>query len=313
MDKNSKIFIAGHRGMVGSAIERKFRSCGYTNILTRTHSELDLCDPGKVKEFFDNENPDHVVIAAAKVGGIMANNTYPVEFLLQNLAIQNNLITEAWKHNVKKLCFLGSSCIYPAHAPQPIKEEYLLTGSLEPTNEAYALAKITGYKLCCYLSREYGFNTISLMPCNLYGTNDNYHPQNSHVFPALVRKFVEAVRNDVKEITLWGTGTPLREFMHVDDVAEAVVYFMENHNDPDIINIGYGSDITIRELAEKIADAAGFSGKIVWDDSKPDGMYRKLMDSSRAHSLGWSPKISLEAGIARTVKEFSESHDFRGQ
>lgn len=313
MDKNSKIFIAGHRGMVGSAIERKFRSCGYTNILTRTHSELDLCDPGKVKEFFDNENPDHVVIAAAKVGGIMANNTYPVEFLLQNLAIQNNLITEAWKHKVKKLCFLGSSCIYPAHAPQPIKEEYLLTGSLEPTNEAYALAKITGYKLCCYLSREYGFNTISLMPCNLYGTNDNYHPQNSHVFPALVRKFVEAVRNDVKEITLWGTGTPLREFMHVDDVADAVVYFMENHNDPDIINIGYGSDITIRELAEKIADAAGFTGKIVWDASKPDGMYRKLMDSSRAHSLGWSPKISLEEGIARTVKEFSESHDFRGQ
>ena len=313
MDKNSKIFIAGHRGMVGSAIERKFRSCGYTNILTRTHSELDLCDPGKVKEFFDNENPDQVVIAAAKVGGIMANNTYPVEFLLQNLAIQNNLITEAWKHKVKKLCFLGSSCIYPAHAPQPIKEEYLLTGSLEPTNEAYALAKITGYKLCCYLSREYGFNTISLMPCNLYGTNDNYHPQNSHVFPALVRKFVEAVRNDVKEITLWGTGTPLREFMHVDDVAEAVVYFMENHNDPDIINIGYGSDITIRELAEKIADAAGFTGKIVWDASKPDGMYRKLMDSTRAHSLGWSPKISLEAGIARTVKEFSESRDFRGQ
>ena len=313
MDKNSKIFIAGHRGMVGSAIERKFRRSGYNNILTRTHSELDLCDLGKVKEFFDNENPDYVVIAAAKVGGIMANNTYPVEFLLQNLAIQNNVITEAWKHNVKKLCFLGSSCIYPAHAPQPIKEDYLLTGSLEPTNEAYAIAKITGYKLCCYLSREYGFNTISLMPCNLYGTNDNYHPQNSHVFPALIRKFVEGVRNNTKEITLWGTGTPLREFLHVDDVAGAVVYFLENHNDPDIINIGYGSDITIRELAEKIADAAGYTGKIVWDTSKPDGMYRKLMDSSKAHALGWRPEISLEEGIARTIKEFSECSSFRGQ
>ena len=313
MDKNSKIFIAGHRGMVGSAIERKFRRSGYNNILTRTHSELDLCDLGKVKEFFDNENPDYVVIAAAKVGGIMANNTYPVEFLLQNLAIQNNVITEAWKHNVKKLCFLGSSCIYPAHAPQPIKEDYLLTGSLEPTNEAYAIAKITGYKLCCYLSREYGFNTISLMPCNLYGTNDNYHPQNSHVFPALIRKFVEGVRNNTKEISLWGTGTPLREFLHVDDVAGAVVYFLENHNDPDIINIGYGSDITIRELAEKIADAAGYTGIIVWVTSKPDGMYRKLMDSSKAHALGWHPEISLEEGIARTIKEFSECSSFRGQ
>lgn len=313
MDKNSKIFIAGHRGMVGSAIERKFRSCGFTNILTRSHRELDLCDPVKVKEFFDTETPDYVIVAAAKVGGIMANNTYPVEFLLQNLAIQNNVISEAWKHNVKKLCFLGSSCIYPAHAQQPIREEYLLTGSLEPTNEAYALAKITGYKLCCYLAREYGFNTISLMPCNLYGTNDNYHPQNSHVFPAFIRKFVEAVRNDAKEVTLWGTGAPLREFMHVDDVANAVVYFMENHNDPGIINIGYGSDITIRELAEKIADAAGYTGKIVWDVSKPDGMYRKLMDSSKARALGWKPEISLEAGIARTIKEFSESCDFRGQ
>ena len=313
MDKNSKIFIAGHRGMVGSAIERKFRSSGFTNLLTRTHSELDLCDPGKVKEFFDKETPDYVVLAAAKVGGIMANSRNPVEFLLQNLAIQNNVITEAWKHHVKKLCFLGSSCIYPAHSRQPIKEEYLLTGSLEPTNEAYALAKISGYKLCCYLAQEYGFNTISLMPCNLYGTNDNYHPQNSHVFPALIRKFVEAVRNNDQEVTLWGTGAPLREFMHVDDVANAVVYFMENHNDPNIINIGYGSDITIRELAEKIAAATGYTGKIVWDASKPDGMYRKLMDSTKAQRLGWSPEISLDHGIARTVKEFSESSEFRGQ
>ena len=299
--------------MVGSAVERAFRRHGFTDILTRSHSELDLCDPVQVREFFDREQPEYVVLAAAKVGGIMANNSYPVEFLLQNLAIQNNVITEAWKHKVKKLCFLGSSCIYPAHAPQPIKEEYLLSGTLEPTNEAYALAKITGYKLCCYLSREYGFNTISLMPCNLYGTNDNYHPQFSHVFPAFIRKFVEAVRNNLPEVTLWGSGNPLREFLHVDDVAEAVVYFMENHNDPDVINIGYGSDITIRELAEKISASAGYKGKIVWDNSKPDGMYRKLMDSSRARALGWMPQITLEHGIARTIEEFSQMDDFRGK
>ena len=313
MEKSAAVFIAGHKGMVGSAIERAFKRNGYTNILTRSHAELDLCDPLRVKEFFDREQPEYVVLAAARVGGIMANNTQPVEFLLQNLSIQNNVITEAWKHGVKKLCFLGSSCIYPAHAPQPIKEEYLLSGTLEPTNEAYALAKITGYKLCCYLTREYGFNTISLMPCNLYGTNDNYDLQNSHVFPAFIRKFVEAVRNKLPEVTLWGSGKPLREFLHVDDVAEAVVYFMENHNDPDVINIGYGSDITIRELAEKIAAAAGFTGEILWDSSKPDGMYRKLMDSSRARTFGWAPGITLEEGIARTVREFSEADDIRGK
>ena len=313
MEKSAAVFIAGHKGMVGSAIERAFKRNGYTNILTRSHAELDLCDPLRVKEFFDREQPEYVVLAAARVGGIMANNTQPVEFLLQNLSIQNNVITEAWKHGVKKLCFLGSSCIYPAHAPQPIKEEYLLSGTLEPTNEAYALAKITGYKLCCYLTREYGFNTISLMPCNLYGTNDNYDLQNSHVFPAFIRKFVEAVRNKLPEVTLWGSGKPLREFLHVDDVAEAVVYFMENHNDPDVINIGYGSDITIRELAEKIAAAAGFTGEILWDSSKPDGMYRKLMDSSRARAFGWAPGITLEEGIARTVREFSEADDFHGK
>lgn len=313
MEKSAAVFIAGHKGMVGSAIERAFKRNGYTNILTRSHAELDLCDPLQVKEFFDREQPEYVVLAAARVGGIMANNTQPVEFLLQNLSIQNNVITEAWKHGVKKLCFLGSSCIYPAHAPQPIKEEYLLSGTLEPTNEAYALAKITGYKLCCYLTREYGFNTISLMPCNLYGTNDNYDLQNSHVFPAFIRKFVEAVRNKIPEVTLWGSGKPLREFLHVDDVAEAVVYFMENHNDPNVINIGYGSDITIRELAEKIADAVGFTGEILWDSSKPDGMYRKLMDSSRARAFGWAPGITLEEGIARTVREFSEADDFRGK
>ena len=313
MDKDASIFIAGHRGMVGSAVERAFRRSGFGNIVTRTHAELDLCDSGQVRTFFERERPEYVVLAAAKVGGIMANCSYPVEFLLQNLSIQNNVITEAWRSGVRKLCFLGSSCIYPARSPQPIKEEYLLGGALEPTNEAYALAKIAGYKLCCYLTREYGFGTISLMPCNLYGTNDNYHLENGHVFPALIRRFREAVRSGADEVVLWGTGAPLREFLHVDDLADAVVHFMEHHDDPQVINVGYGSDITIRELAEKIAEASGYAGRILWDDSKPDGMYRKLMDSSRARALGWAPKITLDQGIARTVREFSQSCDFRGR
>ena len=234
----------------------------------------------------------------------MANKTHCAEFLLENLEIQNNVIMQSYLHGVKKFCFLGSSCIYPCRAPQPIKEEYLLTGPLEPTNEGYALAKIAGYKLCLYLSKQYGWNTVSLMPCNLYGTNDNYDPENSHVFPAFVRRFVTAVRENKTEEVLWGTGSPLREFLHVDDVANAVYYFMQNHNDPEVINIGYGSDITIRELAEKIAAAAGFKGEIKWDASKPDGMYRKLMDSSRAHALGWKPEISLDEGISRTIREY---------
>ena len=290
--------------MVGSACVRKFEKEGYCNILKRTHAELDLRDQAAVKAFFEAEKPDYVVLASAKVGGIMANKTQCAEFLLENLEIQNNVIMQSYLNGVKKLCFLGSSCIYPCQAPQPIREEYLLTGSLEPTNEGYALAKIAGYKLCLYLTRQYGWPTISLMPCNLYGTNDNYHPENSHVFPALIRRFVTAAKEEKAEETLWGTGQPMREFLHVDDVANAVYFFMQNHNEPEVINIGYGSDITIKELAEKIASVAGYQGKISWDATKPDGMYRKLMDSGKAAKLGWRPQISLEEGIERTITEY---------
>jgi len=307
IDKQAKIFICGHQGMVGSACVRKFESEGYSNILKRTHAEVDLRNQQAVKELFDRENPDYVILAGAKVGGIMANKRHCAEFLLENLEIQNNVIMQSYLHGVKKFCFLGSSCIYPCGSPQPIKEEYLLTGPLEPTNEGYALAKIAGYKLCLYLSRQYGWNTISLMPCNLYGTNDNYHEENSHVFPALIRRFVTAAAERRPEEVLWGSGKPLREFLHVDDVANAVYYFMQNHNEPEIINIGYGSDITIRELAEKISIAAGYTGKISWDSSKPDGMFRKLMDSTKARQLGWQPEISLDEGINRTIREFRDT------
>ena len=247
-----------------------------------------------------------MILAGAKVGGIMANKTHCAEFLLENLEIQNNVIMQSYLHGVRKFCFLGSSCIYPCRAPQPIREEYLLTGPLEPTNEGYALAKIAGYKLCLYLSRQYGWNTVSLMPCNLYGTNDNYDPENSHVFPAFVRRFVTAARENKTEEVLWGTGAPLREFLHVDDVANAVYFFLQHHNDPEVVNIGSGSDITIRELAGKIAAAAGFRGEIRWDASRPDGMYRKLMDSSKARKLGWNPEITLDEGIERTVREYAD-------
>jgi len=304
IDKNSRIFVCGHRGMVGSACVRKFQQEGYANILTRTHQELNLRDQAAVKAFFEAEKPDYVILASAKVGGIMANKTHCAEFLLENLEIQNNVIMQSYLNGVKKLCFLGSSCIYPCQAPQPIKEDYLLTGPLEPTNEGYALAKISGYKLCFYLTKQYGWPTVSLMPCNLYGTNDNYDLVNSHVFPALIRRFVEAAEEKRPEEILWGTGKPLREFLHVDDVANAVYHFMQNRSEPEVVNIGYGSDITIRELAEKIATAAGFHGRISWDSSKPDGMYRKLMDSSRAHAMGWKPQITLDEGIRRTVQEF---------
>lgn len=290
--------------MVGSACVRKLEKEGYSNILKRTHAELDLRNQQAVKTFFEKEKPEYVILAGAKVGGIIANKNQPAEFLLENLEIQNNVIMESFRNGVKKLCFLGSSCIYPCHAPQPIKEEYLLTGPLEPTNEGYALAKIAGYKLCLYLAMEYGFNAVSLMPCNLYGTNDNYHPEHSHVFPAFIRRFVTAAQEGKTEEVVWGTGAPLREFLHVDDVANAVYFFLQNYDKPEVINIGYGSDITIRELAEKIAGAAGFTGEIKWDATKPDGMYRKLMDSSRAFSLGWKPEISLEAGIERTIAEY---------
>jgi len=304
IDKNAKIFICGHRGMVGSACLRKFQREGYANLLTRTHAELDLRDQAAVRAFFAAEKPEYVVLAGEKVGGIMANKTHCAEFLLENLEIQNNVIMESFRSGVKKFCFLGSSCIYPCQAPQPIREEYLLTGPLEPTNEGYALAKIAGYKLCYYLSRQYQWPTVSLMPCNLYGTNDNYDPVNSHVFPAMVRRFVAAADEKKPEETLWGTGKPLREFLHVDDVANAVCFFMQTRNEPEVINIGYGTDVTIRELAEKIAAAAGFTGRIAWDSTKPDGMYRKLMDSSKARALGWKPEITLDEGIRRTVAEY---------
>jgi GDP-L-fucose synthase len=304
MTPSSKIFIAGHRGMVGSAIHRLLVARGFTSLLTRTHAELDLCNSAAVESFFQSERPDYVILAAAKVGGIKANSDFPADFLYDNLAIQTNVIHQAWQVGVKKLCFLGSSCIYPRECPQPMREEYLLTGPLEPTNEAYAVAKIAGYKMALAYSQQHGFPTISLMPCNLYGPNDCYDLERSHVFPALIRRFVEATDKDIDTVTLWGTGIARREFMHVDDLAHAVLHFMSTHNDPKIINIGTGEDLTIRELADKIATSAEFHGRIDWDSSQPDGMLRKCLDVSRMRALGFETKISLDQGIAETVREF---------
>lgn len=290
--------------MVGSAILRCFEKNGYRNLLTRTHEELDLRNESEVKAFYDAEKPEYVVIAAAKVGGIAANDRFKAEFLLENLQIQNNLIWQAYLHQVKKLCFLGSSCIYPCEAPQPIREEYLLTGPLEPTNEGYALAKIAGYKLCVYLSQQYGFHTVSAMPCNLYGRNDHFDLERCHVLPALIRRFCDAVTEGRQEVVCWGTGTPLREFLNVDDMASAVYFLFMNHDDPQIVNVGSSEEISIRELAELVARLAGFQGRILWDRTKPDGMKRKLMDSSKIRSLGWKPVISLEDGIAAQIEEY---------
>ena len=302
--KDAKIFIAGHRGMVGSAVLRKYTNEGYSNIITRTRDELDLCDEQAVTEFFVNEKPEYVILSAAKVGGINANMNFKAEFLYDNLKIQNNVIMQAYKNGAKKLCFLGSSCIYPCQCPQPIKEEYLLTGPLEPTNEGYALAKIAGYKLCCYLSEQYDFNTISLMPCNLYGENDHFDYANSHVLSALVRRFSDAVANGDESVTCWGTGTPRREFLNVDDMASAVYFLMENYNDPGFVNVGSGKDVSIKELAEMIAEHAGFTGEIIWDSSKPDGMKLKCMDVSKIKALGWENKISLREGISSLIAEY---------
>ncbi len=306
MDKDAKIFVAGHRGMVGSGVVRIFQQQGYNNLLLKNRQELDLTDKQAVGDFFQQEKPEYVIMAAAKVGGIEANRRHNAEFLLENLEIQNNVIYQSYLNGVKKFCFLGSSCIYPCQCPQPIKEEYLLSGPLEPTNEGYALAKISGYKLCYHLSKQYGFNTISLMPCNLYGTNDNYDPVNSHVFPALVRRFVDIVDDGGKEITLWGTGIAKREFLHVDDLAGALLRLMLEWNDPTFVNVGAGSDISIYDLAYKIAAAAGFQGEIKWDSSKPDGMLRKCMDTTKINNMGWKPEISLDAGIKRTINEYRE-------
>ncbi len=301
---NSRIFVAGHKGMVGSAIVRALKKKGNRDILTRTRQELDLADSAATLGFLEKEKPEAVIIAAARVGGIKANSDFPVEFLLDNLKIQNSLIEASYKAGIKKLLFLGSSCIYPKLAPQPIKEESLLTSELEPTNEAYAIAKITGIKLCQAFRREYGCNFISAMPTNLYGTGDNYDPETSHVLPAMLGKFHRAKEAGEKEVVLWGSGNPKREFLHSDDLAQACLLLLEKYNDPAPINVGCGEDVTIRELAGLIRAITGFPGEIRWDTSKPDGTPRKLLDISRIKALGWSPQIGLADGVRKTYEEF---------
>ena len=302
MDKTDSIFIAGHRGLVGSAILRKLREAGFTRLLTRDRSELDLQNRAAVEEFFAREKPAIVVVAAARVGGIKANNDHPVAFLTENLRLQNNLISAAHEHGARKLLFLGSSCIYPKHAPQPIPESALLGGPLEPTNEAYAIAKIAGIKLCQAYDREYGANFISAMPTNLYGPNDNYDLETSHVLAALLRKAHAGKTVGAREILVWGSGTPRREFLHVDDLASACLFLLQNYDSPEIINIGTGTDLTIKELAELICEVVGFEGQLTWDASQPDGTPRKLLDISKIKSLGWEPTIPLREGIARTYE-----------
>lgn len=304
MDKNSKIYVAGHPGMVGSAIKRKLEKEGYTNLIFRTSSELNLEDQKATKEFFLKERPEYVFIAAAKVGGIYANMTYRAEFIYKNLEIQNNLIHFSWNSNVKKLLFLASSCIYPKLSPQPIKESYLLSGKLEPTNEPYAIAKIAGIKMCEFYNRQYGTNYISAAPTNLYGQNDNYDPLNSHLIAALIRRFHEAKINKKEEVVVWGTGTPRREVMYVEDLAEACIFLMQNYDSSEIINVGTGKDKTVKELTELIKEVVGFRGKIVFDTTKPDGMMRKLLDVSRINKLGWKAKTDLKEGIKSTYDWF---------
>lgn len=304
MEKNSKIYIAGHRGMVGSAIFRKLEAEGFNNIIARTSSELDLRNQQAVSDFFKEIKPEYVFLAAAKVGGIVANNTYRADFLYDNLAIQNNIIHNSYLNNVEKLMFLGSSCIYPKLAPQPLKEEYLLTGLLEESNEPYAIAKIAGIKMCDAYRSQYGCNYISVMPTNLYGYNDNYHPQNSHVLPALIRKFHEAKTNKASQVTIWGTGSPKREFLFADDLAEACYFLMQNYNEPNLINVGTGEDLTIKELALLIKGIIGFEGELVFDSSKPDGTPRKLMDVTRLHNQGWKHSVKLEDGIKLAYDDF---------
>lgn len=308
MEKEAKIYIAGHRGMVGSAIFNKLKEDGYNNIITRTSAELDLRDQAAVAQFFTTEKPEYVFLAAAKVGGIIANNTYRADFIYENTAIQNNVIHYAHLNNVKKLLFLGSSCIYPKMAPQPLKEEYLLTGTLEPTNEPYAIAKIAGIKMCEAYRAQYGANFISVMPTNLYGYNDNYHPQNSHVLPALIRRFHEAKINNTPEVTIWGTGSPLREFLFSTDLADACVFLMNNYNDQQFVNIGIGEDLSIKDLAILIKNIIGYQGNIKFDSTKPDGTPRKLMDVSKLHSLGWKHKIPLEKGIELAYEDFKANY-----
>ena len=313
MERDTRIYVAGHRGLVGSALVRRLQQAGYSQLLVRTHAELDLTDPAAVDAFFATECPDYVFLAAAKVGGIHANASYPAEFIRDNLAIQSSVIHAAWRHEVKKLLFLGSSCIYPKLAPQPIREDSLLTGPLEPTNEWYAIAKIAGIKTCQAYRRQYGFNAICLMPTNLYGPGDNFHPENSHVLPALMRRFHEAVQGGADEVAIWGSGTPRREFLHVDDMADAALFVMDLPQDryaaqtePMLshINVGTGRDVTIAELAGIMAEVTGFAGQIVFDRTKPDGAPRKLLDVSRLSAMGWTASIALRDGVEQTYRWF---------
>lgn len=312
MEQNAKIYVAGHRGLVGSALVRRLEQGGYRNLIFRTSSELDLRDQNAVRSFFAAERPEYVFLAAAKVGGIHANNTCPADFIYDNLIVEANVIHEAFSTGVKKLLFLGSSCIYPRLAPQPMREEVLLTGALEPTNEPYAVAKIAGIKLCQSYNRQYGTNFISVMPTNLYGPGDNFDLENSHVLPAMIRKFHEAKEKQAPEVLLWGTGTPKREFLYVDDMADACLFLMERHNGSQIVNIGTGSDVTIRELAEKIGTVVGYEGTIAWDSSKPDGMPRKLLDVSLLQGMGWEYSTGLEDGIKKTYGAYLASSNNRG-
>lgn len=307
MDSDSRIYVAGHRGLAGSAICRQLRAEGFQNLLNPGRTELDLCDHSQVKAFFAAAKPEYVFLAAAKVGGILANSSYPAEFLFQNLAIQMNVIDAAWRYGTKKLLFLGSSCIYPKFAPQPLKEEYLLTGSLEPTNEAYAVAKIAGIKLAQAYRRQYGFDAICLMPSNLYGPGDRFELRTAHVLPALLRKFHEAALNNDPEVVVWGTGEPRREFLHADDLASAAVFLMQRYDSEELINVGTGEDLTIAQLADELAKVTGFSGRIRFDTSRPDGTERKLLDITRIRALGWQPAILLSDGLSSTYKWYLQT------
>jgi len=304
MQKQSKIFVAGHRGLVGSALVRTLELQDFINIIKRTHAELDLQNQAAVESFFETEKPEYVFLSAAKVGGIYANNTYPAEFAYSNMQIQCNIVNSSHKNNVKKLLFLGSSCIYPKYAPQPMNESSLLTGPLEETNKAYALAKISGIVMCQSYNRQYGTNYISVMPTNLFGPNDNYHPENSHVLPALIRRFHEAKINKAPNVTIWGTGSALREFLYADDLADACIYLMQNYDDSEIVNIGSGEEVSIKHLAMMVKEGVGYEGEIKFDTSKPDGTPRKLLDCTKLHGLGWKHKVSMKEGIAKAYQDF---------
>ncbi len=308
MDRNAKIYVAGHKGLVGSAIVRNLKKRGYKNIITRTHGELDLKNQKAVEEFWRDEEPEYVYLAAAKVGGILANDQYPADFIYENLMIQNNVIKAAHDFNAKKLLFLGSTCIYPKNAPQPIKEEYLLSGFLEPTNEAYAIAKIAGLEMCKFFKRQYGDNFISCMPTNLYGPYDNFDLKSSHVLPALIRKFHEAKEEGKPSVEVWGTGTPLREFLHVDDMADACIFLMENYNGEEHVNIGTGEEVSIKQLAETVKEIIGYKGQLLFNSDKPDGTPRKLTDITKLHELGWKHSINLKEGIEDSYKWFKENY-----